>query len=128
MTLSEWIFMGAGGLLALGALSFVLSALRYRRYLSVPGRVIQVEVETFDGEPSYHACYAFRDSTGREHTGRSAGRRRAPAYAEGQELRVHYDPADPASSRITSLRETYGAALAFAAMGLVVAVVGLMVR
>lgn len=128
MTVREWGFVVASGLLALAALSLVFSALRYRRFLSVPGRVIAVEIETFDGEPSYYVRFGFRDSTGREITGRSTGRRHAAPYAEGQELRVLYDPADPSTSRIATFRETYATPLTFVAMGLVVAVVGLMFR
>ena len=121
MSLAPYIFPTVSGALLLGAaITFVRQYLRYASWTSTHGTVVGYRVRQTKREGSrrtlYHPQIQF-ESNGRRWIHESpigTGDRR---FEEGARVAILFDPADPESASLNSIREKYFLPMFFGAMG-----------
>jgi Protein of unknown function (DUF3592) len=92
----------------------VLSNVRVEQRSSEDGQV----TTTFSPE------FTFADADGKSYTVLSANSSSPPEFAEGQTVRVLYNPVNPGSARIDSFTQLWVAPIIFGAFGVVVSAIG----
>ena len=124
MSMRDWAFLTSFALFGLSGLVMIMTALRHHKSITTQAQVTSIEIDyDTDGNKQYYAIYKFKDSTGREFTGRSGTRLHMSPYKQGQIITVFYPSENPDRSTINSFREKYSWPLYIFALGIFAVVV-----
>jgi hypothetical protein len=109
------VMFAVGGpvLIVYGIASFIHTRYFVRQCAETSGEVIRLERSQYPDEYgySYAPVFSFTAADGRSFTVTSKVSSSPPGFAEGEQVRVRYDPSNPNDARIHTFFQTWGTAV-----------------
>lgn len=128
--LFRWSLCVMGTLWLVAALAMAVHTLRFlRTSVAATGTVvsnIRIEQRDSDGQVTTNFApeFTFSSADSRSYTVTSATSSNPPEFAEGQQVRVLYSPANPGNARIDSFRQLWFLPIVLAAFGFFASAIG----
>lgn len=128
--LFRWFLCVMGTVWLVAAAAMAVHTLRFlRTSVETRGTVIgnvRIEQRDSDGQVTTNFApeFSFAGADGKSYTVTSATSSNPPEFAEGQEVRVLYNPRIPGEARIDSFRQLWFLPILFGAFGIVASAIG----